>query len=66
MALIWERKKKNIIYYLLKGPFVFSLIVINSLLTSWIFHLSFSIFTDAQGHMSLYECIEHLFTFLKL
>lgn len=65
MALIWERKKKNIVYYLLKGPFVFSLIVINSLLTSWIFHLSFSLFTDAQNHMSFYEWIEHLFMLLK-
>jgi hypothetical protein len=66
MGLIWEKKEKNIVYYLLKGPFTFFLIVINTLLTSWIFHVSFAIFTDAQDNMSLYEWIEHLYTFLKL
>jgi len=64
MGLIWERKEKNIVYYLLKGPFTFLLIVINSLLTSWIFHVSFAILTDAQDHMSLYEWLEHLYAML--
>jgi len=64
MGLIWERKEKNIVYYLLKGPFTFLLIVINSLLTSWIFHVSFAIFTDAQDHMSLYEWLEYLHSML--
>lgn len=61
MGLIWERKEKNITYYLLKGPFIFFLVVINTILTSWIFHVSFAVFTDAQDHMSIYEWIEYLF-----
>jgi hypothetical protein len=65
MGLIWERKEKKFTYYLLKGPFVFFLILANTLMTSWIFHVSFAIFTDAQDHMSLYEWIEHLCTFWK-
>ena len=55
MGLIWERKEKKITYYLLKGPLTFFLIVINTLLTSWIFHVSFAFFTDAQDHMSIYD-----------
>ena len=61
MGLIWERKEKNITYYLLKGPLTFFLIVINTLLASWIFHVSFAIFTDAQDNMSIYEWIEYLY-----
>jgi hypothetical protein len=64
MAIIWERKKKNILYYLLKGPLVFSLIFANSILTSWIFHVSYAVFTDAPDHMSLVEWIEHLYGLL--
>ncbi len=64
MAFIWERKKKNILYYLLKGPFVFSLIFANTILTSWIFHVSYAVFTDAPDHMSLAEWIEHLMALL--
>ena len=65
MGLIWERKEKKFTYYLLKGPFVFFLILVNTLMTSWLFHVSFAFFTDAQDHMSLYEWVEHLCTFLK-
>ena len=65
MGLIWERNEKNIMYYLLKGPLTFFLIVINTLLTSWIFHVSFAIFTDAQDHMSIHEWIEYLYALLS-
>jgi hypothetical protein len=65
MGLIWERKEKNIMHYLLKGPFTFFLIVINTLLASWIFHVSFATFTDAQDHMSIHEWIEYLYALLS-
>lgn len=64
MALIWESKKKNILYYLLKGPLVFCLIFVNTVLTSWIFHVSYAVITDAPGHMSLAEWIAHLYGLL--
>ena len=64
MALIWERKKMSLWHYLLKGPLVFSLVFVNTILTTWIFHVSYSVFTDAPDHMSLVEWIEHLFALL--
>jgi hypothetical protein len=64
MGLIWEREEKNTGYFLLKGPLTFLLVVINSVLASWILHVSFSIFTDAQDHMSIYEWIGHLYALL--
>ncbi len=64
MALIWERKEKNWVYYLLKGPFTFILIFANSILASWFIHVSFALFTDAQEHMSIAEWIEYLLGFL--
>ena len=64
MGLIWERKEKIIPYYLIKGPFTFFLISVNTLLASWIFHVSFAIFTDAQDHMSIIEWVEYLYGLL--
>lgn len=66
MELIWEKKENNITHYLLRWPLTFFLIVINTVLTSWIFHVSFAIFTDAQEHMTLFEWMAHLYAFLKL
>jgi hypothetical protein len=59
MALVWEMKKKRIMYYL-KGPLIIFLIVFITLLTSWILHVSFAIYTAAQAHMSFYEWIDYL------
>ena len=64
MALIWERKEKNVAAYLLKGPFTFFLIFVNTLLASWVLHVSFAIFSDAQDHMSIIEWIKYLYGLL--
>ena len=65
MGLIWERKERNIAYYLLKGPFTFFLIFFNTILASWVFHVSYAIFTDAQDHMSIIEWVEYLYGMLS-
>jgi Trk-type K+ transport system membrane component len=60
MVLIWEMKKKSIMDYL-KAPFLVLLFVFVALLTSWIFHVSFSLYTHEQAHMSIFEWVEHLY-----
>ncbi len=63
MQLIWEMKKKKITDYL-KGPLTIFLIVFITFLTSWIFHVLFAIYTEAQAHMSIFEWIDHLYAML--
>jgi hypothetical protein len=63
MQLIWEMKKKRILYYL-KGPLIIFLIVSTTLLTSWTLHVLYAIYTDTQAHMSIYEWMDYLYAML--
>jgi len=63
MVLIWEMKKKSTLQCL-RVPLLTLLIVFIALLTSWLFHVSFAIYTQDQAHMSIFEWVEHLYALL--
>ncbi len=63
MVLIWEMKKRSIMQYL-RVPLLTLLIVFIALLTSWLFHVSFALYTHDQAHMSIFEWAEHLYALL--
>jgi hypothetical protein len=65
METLRERKRKRIKNILLNSPFTLILVVINTILVSWILHILYVIFTDALDHMSLYEWTEHLYLLAK-
>jgi hypothetical protein len=63
MALIWEMKRKRVAHYI-KAPLMLLFGVGLSVLTSWIFHVLFALYTRDQSHMSIFEWIDHLFALL--
>jgi hypothetical protein len=64
MALVWEMKRNRVSQYF-KGPLMILLGVGLSILTSWIFHVLFALYTREQTHMSLFAWIDHIFALVQ-
>jgi uncharacterized protein involved in cysteine biosynthesis len=65
LRLVWERKKRGIIYYLVGIPIVILLVIVNIVLITWFLHLLYALFTDSPKTMSLPEWAEYLCKMIK-
>lgn len=64
MRDVGDKEKRGITYYFLKLPFIICIFIINTVLITWMAHIIYAFFSDAQSHMSLFEWIEHLAGFI--
>ena len=53
MKDVGDKNKRGITYYFLKLPLIICICIINAVLITWFAHIIYTIFTDAQSHMSL-------------
>jgi hypothetical protein len=65
MGLVWERKKRGVIYYLVGIPLAILLVILNIVLVTWFLHLLYAFFTDSPKAMSLPEWAEYLYNLIR-
>jgi hypothetical protein len=65
MGLVWERKKRGVIYYLVGIPLVILLVIVNLVVITWFLHLLYAFFTDSPNAMSLRKWAEYLYELIK-